>query len=165
MIDEDDCGAIGGMNDWQRKRKCSGRTRPSTARNWLVPISNPVTNRVSYGTAAFHTLMPMYPSKFHYRTWHHNEDTQCRENVKPHIITCSLNDAVKSIYALHWTVSWMQTNELERTWFYSRHEPGNHLRGLGQLRGTLNKISVILRLKTRTSWIWRDVTTWTDCFL
>jgi hypothetical protein len=29
MIDDDDCGAIGEMNDWQRKPKYSEKTRPN----------------------------------------------------------------------------------------------------------------------------------------
>jgi hypothetical protein len=31
MIDGDDCGAVGGMNDWQGKRKFSERACPSGA--------------------------------------------------------------------------------------------------------------------------------------
>jgi hypothetical protein len=31
MIDDDDCGAVGGMNEWQGKLKYSEKTCPSAA--------------------------------------------------------------------------------------------------------------------------------------
>jgi hypothetical protein len=59
MIDDDDCGAVGGMNEWQRKQKYSEKHCPSAALSaidptWFGPgclIGKPVTHCLSYGTA------------------------------------------------------------------------------------------------------------------
>jgi hypothetical protein len=38
IVGDDDCGAISGMNEWQRKRKYSEKTRPSATLSTTDPI-------------------------------------------------------------------------------------------------------------------------------
>jgi hypothetical protein len=63
MIDEGDCGVIGGMKDWQGKPKYSEKTCPSAILSTTNPTwpdsganpgrrgGKPATNRLSYGAA------------------------------------------------------------------------------------------------------------------
>jgi hypothetical protein len=60
MIDVDDCGAIGGINEWQGKPKYSEETPSSAAAHhrshmtWPgFELGKPATSRLIYGTAVF----------------------------------------------------------------------------------------------------------------
>jgi hypothetical protein len=59
MIDGDDCGAVGGMNEWQEKPKYSQKTCHSIALSTTDPKrlepgrhrGKPATSRLTYPTA------------------------------------------------------------------------------------------------------------------
>jgi hypothetical protein len=41
MLDDDDCGAIGGMNEWQESRSTPEKTSPSAAMTTTDPRLEP----------------------------------------------------------------------------------------------------------------------------